>query len=224
MLRFYENHLTSLLWPIADAGIALVRLDGRIARSPVGVGWIERSHFIDACTWLWLGGELVHLEDLVLHDAPRYGRPIPFDQRGHRDRETRLLAIAQGLNAAAEIGLKEHDRLAPTRLMIERKLDGRPTSSKLPEWVMAKPLVSAGMVEKALGVTPPGGAADCGGARLAGDDGEGAVSGVGGAVDCRVSKTFASERSIQVTFVSASRPAARQHTSTISDFGSARLD
>ena len=177
MLRFYENHLTSLLWPIADAGIALVRLDGRIARSPVGVGWIERSHFIDACTWLWLGGELVHLEDLVLHDAPRYGRPIPFDQRGHRDRETRLLAIAQGLNAAAEIGLKEHDRLAPTRLMIERKLDGRPTSSKLPEWVMAKPLVSAGMVEKALGVTPPGGAADCGEARLPGDDGEGEISG-----------------------------------------------
>ncbi|MGR9167097.1 hypothetical protein [Rhizobium leguminosarum] len=29
------------------------------------------------------------------------------------------------------------------------------------------------MVEKALGVTPPGGAADCGEARLAGDDGEG---------------------------------------------------
>ncbi len=180
MLRFYENHLTSLLWPIADAGIALVRLDGRIARSPVGVGWIERSHFIDACTWLWLGGELVHLEDLVFHDARDMAvnlKTIPFDQRGHRDRETRLLAIAQGLNAAAEIGLKEHDRLAPTRLMIERKLDGRPTSSKLPERVMAKPFVSAGMVEKALGVTPPGGAADCGEARLAGDDGEGEVSG-----------------------------------------------
>lgn len=104
-------------------------------------------------------------------------KTIPFDQRGHRDRETRLLAIAQGLNAAAEIGLEEHDRLAPTRLMIERKLDGRPTSSKLPERVMAKPLVSAGVVEKALGVTPPGGAADCGEARLAGDDGEGEVSG-----------------------------------------------
>ncbi|MBP2448914.1 hypothetical protein JOH51_006422 [Rhizobium leguminosarum] len=150
-----------------------MRLDGRIARSPVGVGRIERSHFIDACTWLWLGGELVHLEDLVFHDARDMAvnlKTIPFD---HRDRETRLLAIAQGLNAAAEIGLKEHDRLAPTRLMIERKLDGRPTSSKLPERVMAKPLVSAGMVEKALGVTPPGGAADCGEPRLAGDDGEG---------------------------------------------------
>ncbi|WP_148280471.1 hypothetical protein [Sinorhizobium fredii] len=35
--------------PIADAGIALARLDERIARSPVGEGWIERSHFAEAC-------------------------------------------------------------------------------------------------------------------------------------------------------------------------------
>jgi len=39
----------------------------------------------------------------------------------------------------------------------ERKLEGRRTSSKLPELVelvMAKPLVSAGMVAKTLEVTP----------------------------------------------------------------------
>jgi hypothetical protein len=58
-----------LLQPISDAGAALARLDERIARSAVGSGWIERSHFADACASLWVDGELVHLEDLVLHDA-----------------------------------------------------------------------------------------------------------------------------------------------------------
>ncbi|MGO7078733.1 RHE_PE00001 family protein, partial [Rhizobium johnstonii] len=84
-------------------------------------------------------------------------KTIPVDRRRHRDRETRLLAIAHGLLAAAEIGMKEHDRLALARNMMERKLAGRRTSSKLPELVelvMAKPLVSAGMVAKTLEVTP----------------------------------------------------------------------
>ncbi len=342
--------MTALLEPAFRAGIELARLDERIARSPVGQGWIERSHFADACASLWIDGELVHLEDLVLHDATRdirtptheltiardilrtrrriagqspdwalspegirslrqtsetaspcteaaeaastvrsataidpevegkeideaeglpgvdlaaidallarsddaiekasrRDRPavdsrerdtlvydldwdedarlddwrgvlrqaenlpaalqaivaldawntlevlqhapwlgrllaesmlrgagitsgahlaainlglktIPVDRRRHRDPETRLLAIAHGLLAAAKIGLKEHDRLAMARTLMERKLEGRRTSSKLPELVelvMAKPLVSAGLVAKTLEVTP----------------------------------------------------------------------
>ena len=84
-------------------------------------------------------------------------KTIPIDRRRHRDRETRLLAIAHGLIATAEIGMKEHDRLALARTLFERKLEGRRTSSKLPELVelvMAKPLVSAGMVAKTLEMTP----------------------------------------------------------------------
>ncbi|WP_205925906.1 RHE_PE00001 family protein [Rhizobium sp. P38BS-XIX] len=340
--------ISTLMRPAFDAGTALTRLDERIARSAVGAGFLERTHFADACASLWIDGELVHLEDLVLHDATRdirtptheltiardvlrtrrriaaqlpdwalsadgirslrktaefttadtedaqtigairravtidpegegddaddvenlprvdyaaidavlarseaaienatppgqigaadgdalvydldwdedarlvewrgvlrqaenlpavlqaivaldawnelsvlqhapwLGRlfcasilrqvgitsgahlaainlglkTIPVDRRRHRDRGTRLLAIAHGFLAAAEIGMKEHDRLTLARQMMERKLSGRRTSSKLPELiklVMAKPLVSAGMVAKTLEVTP----------------------------------------------------------------------
>lgn len=64
-------NVTTLIEPAFRAGIELARLDERIARSPVGAGWIERSQFTDACASLWIDGELVHLEDLVLHDDIR---------------------------------------------------------------------------------------------------------------------------------------------------------
>ena len=40
-----------------------------MAKSPIRDGWIARTHYTDAAACLWLEGELVHLEDLVLHDA-----------------------------------------------------------------------------------------------------------------------------------------------------------
>ena len=55
--------------PLAAAEDALARLDERLAKSPIRDGWTARTHFADACASLWLDGELVHLDDLVLHDA-----------------------------------------------------------------------------------------------------------------------------------------------------------
>lgn len=105
-------------------------------------------------------------------------KTVPFDRRRHRDRETRLLAIFSGIIAAAEPGLKEHDRLLPARKMMERRLVGKPTSSKLPELielVIWRPLVSAGMIAKGTCRHAARGAAYRGGAGLTRDDGEGKV-------------------------------------------------
>jgi len=57
--------------PAFRAGVALARLDEGIACSPVGHGRVERQIFGDASASLWFDSELVHLEDLVLHDATR---------------------------------------------------------------------------------------------------------------------------------------------------------
>ncbi|UVK57543.1 DUF1612 and helix-turn-helix domain-containing protein (plasmid) [Mesorhizobium sp. AR02] len=64
-----ELPLETLFGPVARATAALARLDERLARSPVRDGFVERQHFADAGAAVWLAGELVHLEDLVLHDA-----------------------------------------------------------------------------------------------------------------------------------------------------------
>lgn len=60
---------TQIAGPFAAAEDALARLDERLAKSPIRDGFIARTHFVDAAACLWLEGELVHLDDLVLHDA-----------------------------------------------------------------------------------------------------------------------------------------------------------
>lgn len=61
--------LEMLLPAIARAEDQLARLDEAVRRSPVGEGFIERGHFFDSAASMWAAGELVHVEDLVLHDA-----------------------------------------------------------------------------------------------------------------------------------------------------------
>src|SRR3954471_309896 len=72
--------------PLAAAEDALARLDERLGQSPIREGWVSRTHFMDVCASLWLRGELVHLEDLVLHDAG-------MDQRAPTHELTRAHAV-----------------------------------------------------------------------------------------------------------------------------------
>ncbi|RWH97184.1 MAG: DUF1612 domain-containing protein [Mesorhizobium sp.] len=61
--------LNRLIGSLTRAEDLLARLDERVQKSPLREGFLQRSHFTDAAAALWLDGELVHLEDLVLHDA-----------------------------------------------------------------------------------------------------------------------------------------------------------
>jgi len=84
--------------PLAAAEDALARLDERLRTSPIREGFIARTHFLDACASLWLEGELVHLEDLELHDAQK-------DVRTPTHELTRAHAV---LRARRRIASAEH--------------------------------------------------------------------------------------------------------------------
>src|SRR3954467_3496833 len=93
--------------PLATAEDALARLDERVGTSPIREGWISRTHFLDACASLWLQGELVHLEDLVLHDAGMDQRAPPHElTRAHAVLRTRRrIAAAEAGWAVSASGL-----------------------------------------------------------------------------------------------------------------------
>src|SRR3954471_10914999 len=89
----------ALAGPLAAAEDALARLDERLGQSPIREGWTSRTHFMDACASLWLEGELVHLEDLVLHDGE-------MDQRAptHELTQVHTVLRARRRIAAAQPG------------------------------------------------------------------------------------------------------------------------
>ncbi len=68
-LRFSDLPLEDLIGPLARAEDFLARFDERVQKSPLRDGFVARQNFYDAAAALWLEGELVHVEDLVLHDA-----------------------------------------------------------------------------------------------------------------------------------------------------------
>lgn len=78
--------LQVLLPAIGRAEDQLARLDEVVRRSGAGEGFTERAHFFDAAATMWVGGELVHIDDLVLHDARMDARAA-----------THELTIAHGL-------------------------------------------------------------------------------------------------------------------------------
>ncbi|MHC4046753.1 RHE_PE00001 family protein [Bradyrhizobium sp. 23AC] len=84
-----------LVGPLAAAEDAVARFDERLAKSPIRDGALSRTHFTDACASLWLDGELVHLEDLVLHDAG-------MDVRAPTHELTRAHAVLRARRRIAE--------------------------------------------------------------------------------------------------------------------------
>jgi hypothetical protein len=80
---------TSIAAPLSAAEDPLSRLDERLRVSPIREGWIARTHFLDACASAWIEGELVHVEDLVLHDAS-------MDIRAPTHELTRAHAVLRG--------------------------------------------------------------------------------------------------------------------------------
>jgi len=137
--------LQDLIGPVARATAALSRLDERLAQSPVREGWIERSHFQDAAAALWLLGELVHLEDLVLHDAHMDIRaPTHELTRAHAVLRARRQILAQPADwALSQPGLRHlTGRGVPTT---QNKGEGRaePESDALTERLPDESLTAA---------------------------------------------------------------------------------
>lgn len=58
-----------LFLELARAEDAVSRLDARVQTCPFADGWAARLDFAEASAWGWTSGEIVDLEDLVLHDA-----------------------------------------------------------------------------------------------------------------------------------------------------------
>lgn len=84
-------------------------------------------------------------------------RALQRERRRARDRTARLVAFIEAFSAGAARGLEDHDRWTLARRQLGRKLVDRRSTSKLPaliEYVMSRPIVSAGMVAKELSVTP----------------------------------------------------------------------
>lgn len=86
------------LWLAVDkTSDALARLDERFRTSPVREGFLARLHFHEACAAVRNEGFLVHLEDLVLHDAGMDIRtPTAELVRAHSILRTRRRLAAAG--------------------------------------------------------------------------------------------------------------------------------
>ncbi|GGL35868.1 hypothetical protein GCM10010983_36120 [Caulobacter rhizosphaerae] len=61
--------MEALFLALARAEDSVSRLDARVQTCGFAEGWAARTDFIEANGWGWVSGEIVDLEDLVLHDA-----------------------------------------------------------------------------------------------------------------------------------------------------------
>lgn len=64
-----DASVEGLFLALARAEDSVSRLDARAQTCPFAEGWAARVDFSEASAWGWTSGEIVDLEDLVLHDA-----------------------------------------------------------------------------------------------------------------------------------------------------------
>ena len=85
-------------------------------------------------------------------------KAIPRERRRPRDAGGAARCSARGdRRPPPTAGLKDHDRWLNQRTLLARKLDGRRSTSRLPallDYVLTRPIVSAGMIAAELGITP----------------------------------------------------------------------
>jgi hypothetical protein len=89
-------------------------------------------------------------------------RVVPRERRRAQEKTSRLLSVLDAFAEAASAGLKELDRLALAKGLMERRLRNRRKNSSLPaliELVLARPVVSAGLIAAELKVTQRAGSA-----------------------------------------------------------------
>lgn len=114
----------------------------------------------------WVGGVLVaaflRQEGVTAHHLACLhvgAQKIPRERRRSTGRTERVVAHLDAMREAAVAGWKEHDRLLLAKERLERILRGRRASSKLPallNLILARPVVSTGMVQAALKVSRQG--------------------------------------------------------------------
>lgn len=149
-----------MLARIMRAEDALARLDERIAACSFADGFRARQHFHEAAATLWLEGELVHEEELVLHDARMDIRPPSHElTRAHEVLRTRRrIASAPAGWAATREGV---NHLARREAATGVKVEAATAISE--QDVLARELAEMDVLlertEQVLqGEVPPGGA------------------------------------------------------------------
>ena len=86
-------------------------------------------------------------------------KQIRHERRRSRDRIVRLQAFLDAMRESAAAGLKEIDRLSLARTQMELRFRGRRSNSSLPQladFVLSRPMVSAAMIARQLGITQRG--------------------------------------------------------------------
>jgi hypothetical protein len=63
-----DRSLEAVFLDLARAEEAITRLDERLRACAFAGGWAARLDFIEAVAWGWNSGDIVSMEDLVLHD------------------------------------------------------------------------------------------------------------------------------------------------------------